>query len=390
MVSKILPSFRNRPLLPALRNVVMVLVLLAAGPGLLPAPLQAASTAASRPKLLEVAKGLDHPWGLAFLPDGSALLTERSGKLRRVTLPGGKLSAPIAGLPVIDVVGQGGLLGIAIDPDFPKNRFIYLSFTEPRAGGNSTSVFRARLSDDFGTLEQGRVIFRQNAVADSDVQFGSRLVFDRTGNLFVTTGDREVLRNKVQDPSSDIGKVLRITRDGAPAPGNPNLPGWAPEVWSIGHRNMQGAAINPETGALWIVDHGARGGDEINAPEAGKNYGWPVISYGREYSGAKIGVGTAKKGMEQPLYYWDPSIAPSGMAFYTGNAYPGWKGNLFVGALAGQLVARLVLDGKKIVSEKHLFEGDTRFRDVVQGPDGRLYLLTDEPEPDGALLVIGN
>lgn len=345
---------------------------------------------ASRPRLVPVVKGLDFPWGLAFLPDGNALVTERSGRLRHVTMAQRKLSEPVSGLPAIAVAGQGGLLGIAIDPDFPDNRFIYLSFSEPRSGGNSTSVFKARLSEDNRRLQEGRVIFRQNTVAVSDVQFGSRLVFDRTGNLFVTTGDRSVLRNKAQDPSSHVGKVLRITRDGAPAPGNPGLPGWAPEVWSIGHRNMQGAAINPATGALWIIDHGARGGDEINAPEAGKNYGWPVISYGREYSGKKIGVGTAKEGMEQPLYYWVPSIAPSGMAFYTGDAYPGWKGNLFVGALAGQLVARLVLDGKKIVSEERLFEGYARFRDVVQGPDGRLYLLTDEPEPDGAMLVIGS
>lgn len=345
---------------------------------------------ASGPRLVPIATGLDFPWGLAFLPDGSALVTERSGRLRHVTMPEGKLSGPVGGLPALDAVGQGGLLGIAIDPDFADNRFVYLSFTEPREGGNSTSVFRASLSEDNRKLRNGRIIFRQNTVAKGGLQFGSRLVFDRTGNLFVTTGDRSLLRKMAQDPSSHIGKVLRITRDGAPAPGNPMLPGWAPEVWSIGHRNMQGAALNLETGALWIVDHGARGGDEINAPESGKNYGWPVISYGREYSGAKIGEGTANKGMEQPLYYWDPSIAPSGMAFYTGDAYPGWKGNLFVGALAGQLVARLVLDGKKIVSEERLFEGYARFRDVVQGPDGRLYLLTDEPEPDGALLVIAS
>jgi glucose/arabinose dehydrogenase len=349
---------------------------------------RAADTPLTNPSLVPVVSGLDHPWGLAFLPDGNALVTERPGNLRHVTMPGGKLSEPIIGLPDLEVTGQGGLLGIAVDPDFANNRLIYLSFAEPREAGNSTSVFRAKLSVDNSALEEGKIIFRQNVAADSGHHFGSRLVFDRDGHLFVTTGDRNVLRELAQDPSTHIGKVIHITRDGAPAPGNPSLPGWAPEIWSIGHRNIQGAALHPETGALWTAEHGARGGDEINTPEAGKNYGWPVITYGRDYSGAKIGEGTAKEGMEQPLYYWDPSIAPSGMAFYTGDAYPGWKGNLFVGALAGQLVARLTLDGNKVVSEQRLFEGHARFRDVVQGPDGKLYLLTDEPEPDGALLVI--
>jgi glucose/arabinose dehydrogenase len=343
---------------------------------------------AQAPALRAVAESLDHPWGLAFLPDGNALVTERPGNLRLVTMPDGKLSEPITGLPDLDVTGQGGLLGIAIDPDFATNRFIYLSFAEPREGGNSTSVFRAKLSADNSALEEGIVIFRQNVAADSGHHFGSRLVFDREGHLFVTTGDRNALRDLVQDPSTHIGKVIRITRDGAPAPGNPTLPGWAPEIWSMGHRNIQGATLHPETGALWTAEHGARGGDEINTPEAGKNYGWPVISYGREYSFLPIGEGSAKEGLEQPLYYWDPSIAPSGMAFYTGDVYPGWKGNLFVGALAGQHVARLTLEGNKIVSEERLFGGHARFRDVVQGPDGKLYLLTDEPEPNGTLWVI--
>jgi aldose sugar dehydrogenase len=352
----------------------------------IPALTLATLAKAAAPSLKPVVQGLENPWGLAFLPDGNVLVTERPGRLRHVTMPDGKLSEPITGLPELDVGGQGGLLGIAIDPDFANNRFIYLSFAEPREGGNSTSVFKAKLSADNTALEQGSVIFRQNVAADSSQHFGSRLVFDRDGHLFVTTGDRYGLRELAQDPSTHIGKVIRIARDGAPAPGNPTLSGWAPEIWSIGHRNIQGAALHPETGALWTAEHGARGGDEINMPEAGKNYGWPIITFGRDYSGAKIGEGTAKEGMEQPLYYWDPSIAPSGMAFYTGDAYPSWKGNLFVGALAGQLVARLVLDGNKIVSEERLFEGHARFRDVVQGPDGKLYLLTDES--DGALLVV--
>jgi glucose/arabinose dehydrogenase len=350
-----------------------------------------ASAAKAAPRLRPVVEGLDHPWGLAFLPDGSALVTERPGRLRRITVAEGQLADPITGLPGLAVVGQGGLLGIALDPEFPANRRIYLSFSEPRDGGSSTSVFRAQLSADHRRLEEGRVIFRQNTVSGGGHHFGSRLVFDRGNNLFVTTGDRNRLRDKVQDPSSHIGKVIRITRDGAPAPGNPALPGWAPEVWSMGHRNIQGAALHPDTGVLWTVEHGARGGDEINIPEAGKNYGWPVISYGREYSNLPIGEGWAKEGMEQPLYYWDPSIAPSGMAFYTAGenaAYPAWKGSLFVGALAGVHVARLTLDGQKIVAEERLFEGYSRFRDVVLGPDGLIYLLTDEAGPRGALLVI--
>ena len=353
-------------------------------------PLIASSCSAADVSLTPIATGLDHPWGLAFLPDGNALVTERPGRLRHVTMSTGGLSEPISGLPELAVVGQGGLLGIALDPAFPSNRMIYLSFAEPREGGNSTSVFRARLSEDNRALEDGKIIFRQNIVANSGHHFGSRLVFDRDGHLFVTTGDRNVLRDKVQDPSTHVGKVLRITSDGAPAPGNPDLPGWAPEVWSMGHRNLQGATLHPDTGALWTVEHGARGGDEINTPQAGKNYGWPVISYGREYSYLSIGEGTEKEGMEQPVHYWDPSIAPSGMTFYTGNVYPEWKGNLFVGALAGEHVARLTLDDTGVVSEERLFEGFARFRDVVQGPDGRLYLLTDDAAPRGGLFVISN
>jgi glucose/arabinose dehydrogenase len=367
------------------RGIILLIALAAALAAWLLMP-RAADLPLTNPSLVPIVSGLDHPWGLAFLPDSNALVTERPGNLRYITMPDGKLSEPIAGLPELDVEGQGGLLGIAIDPDFASNRFIYLSFAEPREGGNSTSVFRAKLSADNSTLEESKIIFRQNVPAESGHHFGSRLVFDRNGHLFVTTGDRNMLRDLVQDPSTHIGKVIRITRDGAPAPGNPSLPGWAPEIWSMGHRNIQGATLHPETGALWTAEHGARGGDEINTPEAGKNYGWPVITFGRDYSGEKIGEGTAMQGMEQPLHYWDPSIAPSGMAFYTGDVYPGWKGNLFVGALAGQLVARLTLDGNKIVSEQRLFEGHARFRDVVQGPDGRLYLLTDES--NGTLLVI--
>jgi glucose/arabinose dehydrogenase len=338
--------------------------------------------------LVPVARGLDHPWGLAFLPDGSALVTERPGRLRRITLADGGLGEPIQGTPAVDATGQGGLLGIALAPDFASSRQVFLSFARATDGGNATAVFRGRLSEDFARLDDGTIIFTQNRSANSGHHFGSRLVFDRDGFLFVTTGDRNVLRDAVQNPASHIGKVLRITRDGAPAPGNPALPGWAPEVWSLGHRNLQGATLHPETGALWTVEHGARGGDEVNTPQAGKNYGWPVISYGREYSMLAIGEGTVKDGMEQPVHYWDPSIAPSGMTFVTSDTYPGWRGNLLVGALAGQHIARLVLDGGRVVAEEQLFEGSARFRDVVQGPGGRMYVLTDGGAPDGALMVI--
>jgi aldose sugar dehydrogenase len=335
--------------------------------------------------LISIAKGLDHPWGMAFLPDGSLLVTERAGRLRRVTLNDNALSGPISAVPDVDASGQGGLLGIAIAPDFISSREVFLSFAEKRDGGNVTAVFRAKLSADNSKLENGAVIFRQNLAVESDRHFGSRLVFDREGYLFVTTGERGDLPNEAQNPASHLGKVLRITREGAPAPGNPNLPGWAPEVWSIGHRNIQGASSHPTTHQLWTAEHGAKGGDEINTPQAGRNYGWPVITYGKDYSGAKIGEGTNKDGLEQPLHYWDPSIAPSGMVFLTSDIYPAWKDSLFVGALAGEHLHRLTLDGRKIVASEKLFEGFARVRDVVQGPSGHIFVLTDEAKPNGAI-----
>ncbi len=335
--------------------------------------------------LLPIAKGLDHPWGMAFLPDGSLLVTERPGRLRRVTLNDNALSAPISGLPGVDADGQGGLLGIAIAPDFATSRDVFLSFAEQREGGNATAVFRAKLSADYAKLENGTVIFRQSRAVESTRHFGSRLVFDGEGYLFVTTGDRGDLPDEAQNPASHLGKVLRITRDGAPAPGNPNIAEWAPEVWSIGHRNIQGAALNPTTSQIWTAEHGAKGGDEVNAPQAGRNYGWPVITYGRDYSGSKIGVGTSRDGLEQPLHYWDPSIAPSGMAFLTSDVYPGWKGSLFVGALVGEHLHRLTIEGSKIVASEKLFEGFGRVRDVIQGPSGHIFILTDEAKPTGAI-----
>lgn len=331
-----------------------------------------------------VARGLAHPWGLQFLPDGRMLVTERQGRLRIVTRDG-KLSAAIANVPGVYGIGQGGLLDIALDPDFARTARIYLTFAEPRGAGTAgTALARARLipAGDGGSLEDVAVIFRQQPQASGGNHFGSRIAIARDGNLFVTLGER-YQRDRAQDLSMHYGKVVRITPDGVVPPDNPMRTGGEirPEIWSYGHRNPQSAAIHPVTGKLWTVEHGARGGDEINIPEAGKNYGWPIITYGRDYSGAKIGEATAKTGMEQPVYYWDPSIAPSGMAFYTSDLVPEWKGNLFVGALAGQHLARLVLDGERVVGEERLLvdEGE-RIRDVRQGPDGALYLLTDSPE----------
>ncbi|MGE5802906.1 MAG: PQQ-dependent sugar dehydrogenase [Gemmatimonadota bacterium] len=323
---------------------------------------------------------LDHPWGLAFLPDGRMLVTERVGRLR-IVAANGTLSAPIAGVPEVDADGQGGLLDVALAPDFAQSRTIYLSFAEPGEGGGSgTSVARARLGEN--RLDNVQVIFRQEPKVRGGAHFGSRLVFARDGTLFITTGDRQN-RPFVQDLSKLQGKVIRIRPDGTIPPDNPfvNRAGARPEIWSYGHRNMQGAALHPETGQLWTVEHGARGGDELNAPKAGKNYGWPVITYGIDYSGARIGEGQRKEGMEQPVHYWDPSIAPSGLMFYTGDKFPNWKGNAFVGALGFQLVARLELDGERVRAEERLLEGfGQRIRAVVQGPDGYIYLLTDDDD----------
>jgi len=332
-------------------------------------------------KVETVAQGLVHPWGLQFLPDGRLLVTERAGRIRVVQR--GKIGPALEGVPAADVRGQGGLLDIALAPDFTTSRLVFFSFSEPRGGGkNGTSVGRASLvlQGEGGRLEDVRIIFRQEPAYDSTMHFGSRLVFDGNGNLFVTLGERYYARHHAQNPSDDLGKLIHITADGGIPPDNPKPDGWRPEIWSIGHRNVQGAALHPVTGRLWTIEHGARGGDEINVPGAGKNYGWPVITYGRDYSGAKIGVGTHKEGMEQPIYYWDPSIAPSGGAFYTGDLFASWKGNLLTGALAGTALHRLVLEGEQVVAEEKLL-GDLgeRIRDVRQGPDGAVWLLTDDP-----------
>ena len=337
-----------------------------------------------------IAKDLAHPWAVQFLPDGRFLVTERPGRLRVISREG-RLSQPVAGLPAVDPNGQGGLLDVALSPDFATTNLIYFSYSEPRAGaGNGTSLARGRLvlDGDGGKVEAVEVIFRQDPPYRNSMHFGSRIVFMPDGSLFLTLGERFTARDEAQNPGNHFGKVVRLAPDGKPHAGNPKKDGWRPEIWSIGHRNVQAAALNPSTSKLWTIEHGARGGDEINVPQAGKNYGWPVITYGRDYSGAKIGEGTAKEGLEQPIYYWDPSIAPSGAAFYTADLVPQWKGNLFVGALAGKTLNRLVLDGEKVVGEEPLLANlGQRIRDVRQGPDGALYILTDDSS-NGQLLRV--
>ncbi|ADH89665.1 glucose sorbosone dehydrogenase [Ancylobacter novellus DSM 506] len=338
-----------------------------------------------------VASGLENPWGLAFLPDGRMLVTERPGRLRIVSRSG-TVSAPVAGLPPVYATGQGGLLDVALAPDFASSGKIFLSYAEPREGASGTSVARARLVEDGGDarLDGLTVIFRQSPAAGGSNHYGSRLVFARDGTLFVTLGDRYSLREQAQDLSVHIGKIVRINTDGSVPEDNPfrSRAGARPEIWSYGHRNVQGAALDPATGRLWTIEHGARGGDELNHPEAGKNYGWPVITYGRDYSGARIGEGTERAGMEQPVKYWDPSFAPSGLAFYTGDLMPRWKGDLFTGGLAGTRLVHLKLDParERVIEEEVLLTDlGERIRDVRQGPDGALWLLTDDPG-EGRLL----
>jgi glucose/arabinose dehydrogenase len=321
-----------------------------------------------------VARGLEHPWALAFLPDGRMLVTERPGRVRVVDRDG-RVSEPLAGVPRVVARGQGGLLDVALDPRFADTRLVYLSYAEPGPGSTAgTAVARGRLGE--GRLEDVQVIYQQHPKVESRNHFGSRLAFARDGTLFVTQGDRFTYHQAAQDLSVGIGKIVRITPDGSVPRDNP-----------YGHRNVQAAALHPQTGQLWTVEHGARGGDELNHPEAGKNYGWPVITYGVDYSGASIGEGTAKPGLEQPVYYWDPVIAPSGMAFYTGDAFPDWKGSVFIGSLRPGLLVRLVLEAGAVArEERYLADLRERVRDVRQGPDGLLYLLTDSR--DGRLLRV--
>jgi glucose/arabinose dehydrogenase len=338
------------------------------------------------PKVQVLAENLEKPWGLAELPGDGWLVTERPGRLRRIGRDG-RVSAPIAGLPPVEFAGQGGLLDVAIRGSFAEDRRVWWSYAEPRGQGmNGTSVATGRLSADGARMEEVRVIFRQQPGWRSTLHFGSRLVFDREGMLFVTTGERSnpEPRQLAQDVSTHLGKVLRLNPEGGAAPGNPAIPGGQPEIWSYGHRNLQSAALGPD-GALWTVEHGARGGDELNRPQPGRNYGWPVITYGLDYSGRPIGQGrTAADGMEQPLYYWDPVIAPSGMAFYDGPLFGGWRGSLLVGGLSARTLVRLTLEGERVTGEARYLEGRARIRDVRVARDGAVMLLTDAT--DGALL----
>jgi len=351
--------------------------------GAAPAAAQTFPSSAGTLSVETVARGLDHPWSIAFLPDGRMLVTERPGRLRIVTRDG-KLSAPVTGVPKVMASGQGGLHDVALDRAFATNRTIYFCFAEPAQGGGRTALARARLVDDeIPKLDEMKVIFRQEGPLSSGNHYGCRIVQARDGNLFLTLGDHFYTRDEAQNLGNHLGKIVRIATDGAVPPDNPFVgrKDVKPEIWSYGHRNSQGAALHPQTGQLWEHEHGPRGGDEINIPLAGKNYGWPVIGYGIDYDGSRIHQSTAKPGMEQPIKYWVPSIAPSGMAFYTADLFPQWKGNLFVGALAGQLLVRLELDGEQVTKEERLLTGlRERIRDVRQGPDGAIWLATDSAQ----------
>jgi glucose/arabinose dehydrogenase len=331
----------------------------------------------TRVDITTFAEGLEHPWSLAFLPDGRMLVTERPGRLRYLSAAG-KPSEPIAGVPDVFAHGQGGLLDVIADPAFAKNSIIYFSYAEPGTDDtNGTAVARARL--DGQQLRDVQVIFRQAPKFASRHHFGSRLVFARDGTLFITLGERNSQRDLAQDLTTHIGKIVRITRDGG-VPGDNPFAGREdvrPEIWSYGHRNVQGAVLHPETGKLWTHEHGPQGGDEINLPEPGRNYGWPVITFGYG-TGAAIGEVTAKQGMEQPLHYWVPSIGPSGMVFHSGRTYPAWKGQLFVGAMPAKQLVRLVIGAGGRVSHEERIAIGRRVRDVREGPDGALYLVTDE------------
>lgn len=360
--------------------ITLAALALVAGPALAQeAPRSPTPSSSPTPaRLTEVARGLEHPWGLAFLPDGRMLVTERPGRLRIVGRDG-RLSTSLTGVPDVLARGQGGLLDVALSPGFVQDRLVYLSFSEPGPDGGGTAVVRGRLGER--GLDGTQVIWRQEPKVSGNNHWGSRLVFRSDGTLFVTLGDRFGQRDRAQDLAVTIGKIVRINADGSVPRDNPFVGrnGARPEIWSYGHRNVQSAAVD-ENGQLWTVEHGARGGDELNKPQPGKNYGWPVITYGVDYSGARIGEGTSRPGMEQPVYYWDPVIAPSGAVFYTGKAFPDWRGDLLVGSLQpGRLVRLKIAENRVVREERYLGELGERIRDVRQGPEGFIYLLTDSP-----------
>ncbi len=343
-------------------------------------PNKSAATSGSA-KAVVVAEGLDHPWALAFLPGepaGRMLVTERAGKMRIVGADG-KVGAPLTGVPAVQGGGQGGLLDVVVSPDFVQSRTIFFSFAQPVSGGARTAVATAQLGD--GKIEGVKIIFAQADIVGGGAHFGSRIAIAKDGSLFITTGERYSEKDKSQSLQTHLGKVIRIFADGSIPKDNPfvNTANARKEIWSYGHRNMQGAAINPVSGKLWTHEHGPQGGDEINVPLAGRNYGWPVVGYGIDYSGLRLHESSAKAGMEQPIHYWVPSIAPSGMTFYNADRFPQWKNSLFIGALAGQHLARLTVDGEKVIAEERLLADRlARFRDVRQGSDGHIYALTDE------------
>ena len=337
-----------------------------------------------------ISKDLNHPWGITNLPDGRMLITEKEGNMRIATTAG-QLSEPITGIPSVNSGGQGGLLGVRIDPEFAKNRIVYWVFSESTPEGNLTAVAKGSLSADEKRIENAIVIYRATPAYNGVLHYGGRILIDASGNLIISTGERSDLatRPQAQQLNSALGKVLRITKDGKPAAGNPFI-GRAdarPEIYSYGHRNVQGLAFHPETGDIWESEFGPRGGDEINLIKPGKNYGWATITYGIEYSGEKVGAGiTQQAGMEQPVYYWDPVLSPSGITFYNGNNMPEWKNNLFVCGLSSNHIARLVISNNKVTGEERLLAAEgQRFRDVTQGKDGALYAITDE----GRLYRIG-
>lgn len=325
---------------------------------------------------------LNAPWGITSLPDGRLLITEKAGTMRIVTASG-SVGGAITGIPTVNSGGQGGLLGLCIDPQFASNRMVYWVFSENVTGGTTTSVAKGRLSNTETSLENVTVIYRANPASNSTAHYGGRIVFDASGNLLVSIGDKSNnnTRQMVQLVSTALGKIVRITTDGAPAPGNPTFSGSGalPELYAMGLRNPQGIALHPTTGDLWQSEHGPRGGDEINRVQAGANYGWPTITYGIEYGGQAIGSGIQQQtGLEQPVYYWDPVISPSGMTFYRGNRVPEWENNLFVGALSGQHIARLIIQNNRITGEERLLRSENqRFRDITQGSNGALYAITD-------------
>jgi len=343
-----------------------------------------------RVRIVTVVSGLAHPWSLAFLPDGRMLVTERPGRLRVLAKDGSLDPKPVEGLPRVDPQGQGGLLDVAVHPDFGRNGWIYWTYAQRDADGrNGTELARGKLAGGPGNyrVEQVQVLFRMQPKSSTGLHFGSRLVFDRKGTLYMTLGDRGEMQ-RAQDLGDHRGKILRLTDEGKPAPGNPFLDDGKAraEIFSYGHRNVQGAALHPRSGELWATEHGPQGGDELNLVRAGVNYGWPVITYGVNYGiGTKIGEGTSKPGMAQPQKHWVPSPALSGMTFYEGDRFPRWRGDVLLGALRGQALLRVRLDGERVVGDEFMLVGSLpRVRDVRTGPDGFVYLLSDQP--NGALL----